>query len=306
MSYKQVKWLILLIPTITVGLWEYVRHMPVMLRHLSMEAGNWLTPVIVLVVTLLLVRRLFSYLEQMQQQLQQERAAKVMLEERENIARQLHDGIAQSIFLLSVKMNQLEKQNKQIEEQEDYLKLKKTLQHMHEDVRQAIFNLRHPDDVHTLPWTNSLQKLVDDFKQETDIDVTYDWKLSEHRLSAKEKVELYACLREIFMNVRKHAHASRLWIYAGETEDGWMCKVADDGIGPGEGPEEQSDRRHAVGSSTDSAVSKVKKNGFGIDIMRDRAHEMGWCLRMYREQGRTVVHIRSQPPEERKKRTGEE
>ena len=26
MSYKQMKWLILIIPTLTIGIWEYVRH----------------------------------------------------------------------------------------------------------------------------------------------------------------------------------------------------------------------------------------------------------------------------------------
>ncbi|MGP3788041.1 hypothetical protein [Paenibacillus sp. 1A_MP2] len=43
MSYKQIKWMILLVPTFTVGLWEYIRHQFLM-PYLSMDAGNWLTP----------------------------------------------------------------------------------------------------------------------------------------------------------------------------------------------------------------------------------------------------------------------
>lgn len=43
MSYKQIKWMILLIPTFTVGIWEYIRHQFLM-PYLSMDAGNWLTP----------------------------------------------------------------------------------------------------------------------------------------------------------------------------------------------------------------------------------------------------------------------
>lgn len=44
MTYKQIKRLILILPTITIGVWEYVRHQ-FLLPYISMEAGNWLTPV---------------------------------------------------------------------------------------------------------------------------------------------------------------------------------------------------------------------------------------------------------------------
>jgi two-component system nitrate/nitrite sensor histidine kinase NarQ len=102
MSYKQIKWMILLIPTLTVGLWEYVRHQ-FLLPYISMNLGNWLTPVIVYVVSITLLTRLFLILERIQKELEHERAAKVALESREKLAKELHDGIAQSLFLLSVK-----------------------------------------------------------------------------------------------------------------------------------------------------------------------------------------------------------
>ena len=46
MSYKQMKWLILIIPTLTIGIWEYVRH-EFLLPYISMDLGNLLAPVIV-------------------------------------------------------------------------------------------------------------------------------------------------------------------------------------------------------------------------------------------------------------------
>ena len=39
MSLKQIKWLILLLPTITIGLWEYIRHQ-FLLDIISMDMGG--------------------------------------------------------------------------------------------------------------------------------------------------------------------------------------------------------------------------------------------------------------------------
>jgi len=100
-SYKQIKWLILIIPTLTIGLWEYVRH-DFLLPYISMELGNVLAPIIVFLVTILFLTQLFDILERNQKELERAKALQAALEEREKIARELHDGIAQSLFLINV------------------------------------------------------------------------------------------------------------------------------------------------------------------------------------------------------------
>src|SRR5690606_10035461 len=107
MDRRNIRWFILWIPTITVGLWEYLRH-TLLLPYLSMELGNFLTPFILLAVMLTLVRSLFRKLEESEEALRREKEAKAALEERERLAQQLHDGIAQSLFLLAVKLDRLE------------------------------------------------------------------------------------------------------------------------------------------------------------------------------------------------------
>src|SRR4051794_28175051 len=103
MSTKQIKWLILAIPTLAIGIWEYLRH-TILLPHISMELGNWLSPIIIFLVTITLVNPLFQAYEQLSLQLKRERASKQLMEERERIARELHDGIAQTLFLSSVQV----------------------------------------------------------------------------------------------------------------------------------------------------------------------------------------------------------
>ena len=76
-----------------------------------MEMGNFLSPILVFIVTLIFLRYLFSVLERMQEELRLEKVKKAALIEREKLARELHDGIAQSLFLLSVKTNKYGRRN---------------------------------------------------------------------------------------------------------------------------------------------------------------------------------------------------
>ncbi|SEA16123.1 two-component system, NarL family, nitrate/nitrite sensor histidine kinase NarQ [Thalassobacillus cyri] len=60
LSYTQIKWLILLVPAVAIGLWEYIRH-EFLLPYLSMNAGNLLSPFIVLAITLLVKQATIPY-----------------------------------------------------------------------------------------------------------------------------------------------------------------------------------------------------------------------------------------------------
>lgn len=185
MKYRQIKWLILLLPTLTIALWEYVRH-AFLLPYISMDMGNVLSPLLVFFVTLVFVRYLFSILEKIQEELRQEKENKTALIEREKLARELHDGIAQSLFLLSVKMNKFGRKNS-LEQDPDFIRMKQTLQHVHDDTRQAITNLKHSPSDSSESWTESIHQYVDDLTHTHLLDVNLDWRLSETTLSRKEK-----------------------------------------------------------------------------------------------------------------------
>lgn len=273
MTYRQIKWLILLIPTLASATWEYVRH-EYLLPYISMGLGNILSPVIVFLVTMLVVVKLFKLLEQMKEDLEKEKAHKSILEEREKLSRELHDSIAQTLFLLSVKMNKLEKNESQLKNLDLYQNVKKTVKHVHEDVRQAIFKLRHSSNENSLPWSETLEALIDNFKEETNNNIHVDWNLDDSSLTPKEKIELYACIKEALINIRKHANSHEVWITLIDTKDGWLCSIEDDGIG------------------FDPAL--ISKGKYGLEIMKDRAKEMGWVLDVTRNNGKTKVQIKKE------------
>lgn len=269
MSYNQLKWLILLIPTLTVGLWEYVRH-EYLLPYISMEIGNWLTPVIVLFVTFTLLTRLFTKIETMQEQLQQERTVKAALEEREKIARELHDGMAQSLFLLSVKMKQLKNIKVAEKDSETFAEIQERIYDIHHYVRTGIENLRQPvvDDVN---FTEVVTEEITRFKKETNLHVSTDIQIDEAVLTPQEKNELNFCLKEALINVHKHAHANNIEIRICINKTEKKIVIKDDGVG--------------------LQINQPLIGHYGIRMMQERCAKIGWNFHIERENDFTILRF---------------
>ncbi len=272
MSYQQVKWLILVIPTIIIGLWEYVRH-AFLLPYISMELGNLLSPIILFIVTMTLTRKLFFIYERMQEEVRKERARQAVMEERERMVRHLHDGLAQSLFLLSVQIEQMEGQKPTPEQ---WNELKKSVRHIHDYTRQAMANLKYPIPEEGFSWLQMMRQVCEQFQQETKIAVFVltdkDGEAAVPDISAKERVALHACLQEALMNVRKHADAAHVWVFFGLKEGRLCLVVEDDGKGFTGEPWKQKDK-------------------FGVHIMQDRVREIGWRMQLVCEEERTQLII---------------
>ncbi|CAI6083734.1 hypothetical protein PAECIP112173_04042 [Paenibacillus sp. JJ-100] len=271
MSYKQIKWMILLIPTLTVGLWEYIRHQFLM-PYLSMDAGNWLTPVIVYLVSVTLLSRLFRMLEGARAALEQERASKTALEARDQLARELHDGISQSLFLLSVKTDKAGRSLAGTSHEQDIREIQKTVHEVNTYVRQSIAQLRYVPSPVADPEAIALQAQVESIVSDTVPDAHMDWSLTEVVFSAKEQVELLACIREALLNVRKHAQATRVEVQAEGNASHWSIHIRDNGIGIQGDP-------------------LLLKDRYGLRITKERAEQMGWEFRLDSRAGETQITI---------------
>ncbi|MDR9748586.1 sensor histidine kinase [Paenibacillus taichungensis] len=272
MTYKQMKWLILTIPTLTIGIWEYVRH-EFLLPYISMDLGNWLAPVLVLVVTLLLLTQLFTMIEHNHEELNRAKAVKAVLEEREKIARELHDGIAQTLFFLNAQVSRMERMKQA--EGLPIDKLKASVHHANDYVRQAIANLRYAADVDRKPWLQGVESLIDELLLETDLQIDTKWEIPESLLSTKDKVELLAIVREALLNIHKHADATFVHIQALTTKNGWICQIKDNGKGF-------------------ELETAIRGSSYGLKMMRDRVNNMSWHLNYERKDGETRVTIKKE------------
>ncbi|MCJ8010928.1 histidine kinase [Paenibacillus sp. KQZ6P-2] len=256
MSYKQIKWMILIVPTLTVGLWEYLRH-TLLMPYITMEAGNFLTPVFVFLISMTLLNQLFKRLEQVQEELNKERAENAALAARDLLARELHDGIAQSLFLLSVKMDRAEARGKNTQEASDFEEMRKLVHEVNRYVRQAIANLRFPAQTDEKEYEDSIKSRIEHTAKETFIHPDIAWTIPDQSFTAKEKVELLACIREALLNIQKHAHADRVSVTGSGNEKSWLIRIDDNGRGTELDPFQVKDR-------------------YGMRIMKERAQELKW------------------------------
>ncbi|MDQ6423017.1 histidine kinase [Paenibacillus sp. LHD-117] len=266
MSYKWLRGLILWIPTVVIGLWEYARH-AFLLPYVSMELGNLLAPIFVFLVTLTLLRPLFGKLEAMQESLKREQVGKSALEEREQLAQELHDGISQSLFMLSVKLDKLDRARTEEETRLTMEGIRHTVRHVYDNVRQSIASLQEPPKSAELAWLQSAHQLAEEMENASGTVTEVEWGIPESWLGNKEKVELLAIIREALMNIQKHAGAGHALIQATaeRSEDGspagFRCVVEDNG----------------AGNEPESLTAKGK---YGVKMMRERASSMGWSLRI--------------------------
>lgn len=274
MTYTRIKVLILLIPTVMVGIWEWVRHQFLM-QYISMDTGNYLTPVLVFMFSIILLLPLFRLMERNQRELEQERAATGAMEAREALAKELHDGMAQSLFLLSVRIDRLEQIRKEGSVSADSVdQIKKTVHEVNRYVRQAIANLKVPvSGVESFSLERSIHEQLAAIAGEVMIEVSLDWHLEEQALTAAEQAELLSCIREAIINVRKHTRAGKVSVSGQGNEHGWLVTIADDGAGI------EHDDPFAVNGS------------YGLQIMRERSRSMGWALQLHSGADGTTVEI---------------
>lgn len=103
MSYRTLKIIAILLPPLLIGGFELIRH-SVLLDNLSMDVGNYLITILTLIISYVFTTWMFKNIEENNQRLTAEREMRAVYEERERLAKELHDNIAQTLFLLKVNL----------------------------------------------------------------------------------------------------------------------------------------------------------------------------------------------------------
>ena len=158
---------------------------------------------------------------------------KVISEERARIAREIHDGLAQDINFMLMRIQTLQtaqQLGRAIDLPKELEQLNQTLRRDVREVRQTIFALR-PVEIETLGFVPALEKFVTDFGAANDLHIHLQVRGDAAWLAPKLQSALYRLVQEALNNVRKHAHAANVWIDLEFRADAVTLVVRDDGTG---------------------------------------------------------------------------
>jgi two-component system nitrate/nitrite sensor histidine kinase NarX len=208
----------ILLPTLMIGGFEYFRH-HVIVDHMSMEAGNFYMTVLTFVLSYIFANWMFRHIAQSNVRLVEEQARRAVYEERERLANELHDNIAQTLFFLNVKL-----QKGNLEE------AKSVVSDINNQVRQAIFNLRSSPDEGT-DFMERINLWLLEWNLITGIAVRKELKMEFKYFSPVEEVNLFGIIQEAFTNIRKHSQADHATISFQMVEGDWILHITDNGSG---------------------------------------------------------------------------
>jgi len=153
-------------------------------------------------------------------------------EERQRLARQMHDGPAQSLtnFILQTEICQRLFDRDPQRAAEELNNLKSTASVTFQKVRDFIFDLRPMmlDDLGVVP---TVRRYVDSFREKNDVEVKLDILGDERRLETHREVLIFRAIQELMAQSRDYATATGLSIRLDMTSNTIKIQVVDNGRG---------------------------------------------------------------------------
>jgi two-component system nitrate/nitrite sensor histidine kinase NarX len=157
---------------------------------------------------------------------------KTMVQERNRLARESHDGLAQTLGFLKLHVAQMQNYLAR----EDYDRLRQsvdlcyaTLSEAYQEARVAIDGLRiRPSDSGLTGW---LEQTVGEFQEISGLSVEVEKIDLRMNLPPEVHAQLIRIVQEALSNIRKHAQAERVFISCWENEGDLWLEIRDDGQG---------------------------------------------------------------------------
>lgn len=158
-----------------------------------------------------------------------------IVEERDRIARELHDGVAQFIGYVNAKIMavRLLIQKDRIEDaDQQLLQIEQAVREQAVDVRASIIGLKMASES-GVGLVTGLHQLVDQCKRlsEFEIQIEIEPQADDIHLAPETELHLLRIVQEALSNVRKHASAGQAVVHLGSRDDELILSIQDDGVG---------------------------------------------------------------------------
>jgi signal transduction histidine kinase len=281
LSLRQLYWVTVIIPLAFI-----VAHHYLMIGPMHPFFHTWYGFALLLVPMTIIVwafsHSVFRIFQGMQQEigaLHAEQEALVVEQERQHLAHEMHDGLAQVLGFVNLKAQAVEeylRNGDTATARMQMAELSEAAREVYGDIRQGIVALRtHIDAGGSL--REALESYIDEFARTTRIPVEVRWGIEEDdlELGPVAKLQLLRIVQEALANVRRHARAESVTVTFDATDAALTVTIGDDGVGFDPTVERHDDRPH-----------------LGLHTMQERAESAGGSLSVESRPGEgTAVRV---------------
>lgn len=199
-------------------------------------------------------------------------------EERGRVARELHDGISQTLvgirYALDVTRRQLSAEDRDVP---------KTLDKGIEGLASAVQEIRsisrdlRPGVLDDLGLGPALKTLTEEFSKRTGITPEFSTVVFRNRLDADAKIALYRVAQEALTNIERHANASVVRVSVRGDRRGAILTISDDGQGV---------------DPSRKAASRSANGGSGMRNMQERMEQLNGAFSVTSSKEGTTIEAR--------------
>ena len=191
--------------------------------------------------------------------------------ERYRLATDLHDQISQSLVISKIKLDQLRKSSDSDEFKESLKDISNCLGQVIDDTRALTFDLSYPI-LYELGFEAAVAEwLADQIQEKYGIKTEFIDDGHKKPLDDDIRVLLFRNVRELLINVVKHAQSKRVKVSVRKVKDNIRVRVEDDGIG--------FDPAEVMSMS-------AKRAEFGLFSVRERLEQLGGLIEIDSGAGR--------------------
>jgi signal transduction histidine kinase len=204
-----------------------------------------------------------------------------ILQERERLAREIHDTLAQGFISIITHLEASEQNLPEnvAQSRHHHTQAKAMARRGLNQARRVVQNLR-PEVLEQSPLPQAIERVVQDWSQQSGIQAQTTITGTHNHLHPEAETTLIRAVQEALANVQKHAQASAVQVTLSYMGDVLMLDIQDDGIG------------------LDNAPPPSDGGGFGLTAMRQRVSQVGGALTIESEPGEgttVVVQLPLQP-----------
>jgi signal transduction histidine kinase len=196
----------------------------------------------------------------------EEKEKRILLEERNRIARDIHDGIAQSIAGALMKLETAQRHWEKAPEKSIHL-VSDSMERLRDSlkqVRQSIYALR-PYPTERVGLQSAILQKINEFEKETELVFVFEERGKPEVISRMVEKILFDTFQESVQNIIKHAKATNVEILLSYQKENILLRIKDDGVGF---------------SLLEAMLKAQKEPHFGILSMNDSAEKIGASLQI--------------------------